>query len=281
MTTEVLAPASSPSGVDKFLSTTLTAPKPKETTSPAPANEKPIENKTVTPPAEPAKAEAAPPASPAPSDGEKKTDAIPPEFQAVKKQLSEQTTANKKLGRSNIELLQKNKQLQQELLALKEKFDPSYTPPPAPTPEQERAVIEMQAREVTSRKVAEERYGLETVQKKIYAEDGAYRQLIEEQPWQHQRVMASDNPVLEAFQVLEEVEVLNTLGRSTASVLENVGKTLREQHWKEWTAQAKLTPAENPGKPVALVGDARGDGGNNEARPAPKFDLHSFNRHIA
>lgn len=281
MTTEVLAPASPSSGVDKFLSTTLTAPKPKEATSPAPANEKPVENKTVTPPAEPAKAEAAPPASPASSDGEKKPDALPPEFQAVKKQLSEQTTANKKLGRSNIELLQKNKQLQQELLALKEKFDPSYTPPPAPTPEQERAVIEMQAREVTSRKVAEERYGLETVQKKIYAEDGAYRQLIEEQPWQHQRVMASDNPVLEAFQVLEEVEVLNTLGRSTASVLENVGKTLREQHWKEWTAQAKMPPADNPGKPVNLVGDARGDGGNNEARPAPKFDLHSFNRHIA
>ena len=129
--------------------------------------------------------------------------------------------------------------------------------------------------------MAEERYGLEVVQSKIYAEDSPYQQLIREHPWQHHRVMASDNPVLEAFQVLDEAEVLNTFGRSSTAVLENVGKALKEQHWKEWTAQAKLTPADSPGKPVATLGDARGDGGGNEARPTPKFDLHSFNRHIA
>ena len=281
MSTEVLAPASSPTGVDGFLKSTLTAMKPTETTSPAPANEKPVENKSVTPPAAPAKAEAAPPASPAPSGEEKTADALPPEFAAIKKQLGEQTNANKKLGKSNIELLQSNKALKQEIEKLKAQFDPSYTPPPGPTPEQERALIEFQAREVTSKKVAEERYGLEVVQSKIYAEDSPYQQLIREHPWQHHRVMASDNPVLEAFQVLDEAEVLNTFGRSSTAVLENVGKALKEQHWKEWTAQAKLTPADSPGKPVATLGDARGDGGGNEARPTPKFDLHSFNRHIA
>ncbi|MDH4098140.1 MAG: hypothetical protein OEW25_03785 [Nitrospira sp.] len=285
MPTDVLAPASSPTGVDGFLKSTLTAMKPTETISPAPANEKPsekpVESKSTTPPAAPAKAEAAPPASPAPSDGEKPADALPPEFAAVKKQLGEQTSANKKLGRSNVELLQKNKQMAQEIQKLKEQFDPSYTPPAGPTPEQERAMIEFQAREVTSRKVAEERYGLEVVQSKIYAEDSPYQQLIRENPWQHHRVMASDNPVLEAFTVLDEAEVLNTFGRSQAAVLENVGKTLREQHWKEWTAQAKVTPADSPGKAVATLGEARGDGGGNEARQAPVFDLRTFNRHIA
>lgn len=281
MPTDVLAPASSPTGVDSFLKSTLTAMKPTETTSPAPANEKKDESKTVTPPAEPAKAEAAPPASPVPSDGEKKADAMPPEIAAIKKQLGEQTSANKKLGRSNIELLQQNKKMAQEIQKLKEQFDPSYTPPAGPTPEQERAMIEFQAREVTSRKVAEERFGLEVVQSKIYADDSPYQQLIRENPWQHHRVMASDNPVLEAFTVLDEADVLNTFGRSQTAVLENVGKTLREQHWKEWTAQAKVTPADSPGKSVATLGEARGDGGGNEARPAPVFDIRSFNRHIA
>lgn len=280
MSTDVLAPASSPTGVDKFLSTTLTAMKPKETTSPAPANEKKEESKTVTPPAEQAKADTAPPASPEPSDGEKKSDAAPPNFEAIQKQLGEQTRANKKLGKSNIDLLQRNKQLLQEIEKLKEQFDPSYTPPVGLTPEQEKEKIEFAVREDASKQEAEKRYGLETVQSKIYADDGPFGQLVAEQPWQLMRLKHSQNPVLEAFQILEESEVLNTYGRSTTAVLENVGKTLREQHWKEWTAQAKLTPADSPGKPVATLGDARGDGGGNEARQAPKFDLHSFNPHI-
>ena len=284
MATDVLAPASSPSGVDRFLQATLTVQKPTETTSPAPANDNkvvPDGTTSATPPAAPAKADTAPPASPTPSDGEKKPDALPPEFAAIKKQLGEQTMANKKLGRSNIDLLQQNKALKQTIEDLQARFDPSYTPPAGPTPEQERAKIQMEEREAVSRKYADEKYGADVVQSKIYAEDGPYAQLIREQPWLHHRVMSSDDIVAEAFAVLEEVDMLNKFGRSSAAVLENVGKTLRDQHWKEWTAQAKLPPPENPGKPVATLGDARGDGGGNEARIAPKFDLHNFNRHIA
>lgn len=291
MATEMLAPVSSPSGVDRFLTSTLTAIKPNETTAPASANEKQTatekgesstkkETTTVSSTEHTASADSASTASPAPSGEEKKTDAQPPEWAAIQKQLGEQTRANKKLGKSNIELLQKNKELANELKELRVKLDPSYQPPAGPTPEQERALIEFQARESTSRKVAEEKYGAEAVQAKIYAEDSPYRQLISDHPWVHQRVLGSDNPVLEIFQVLDEFEVFTTYGRSPGAVLENVEKNVKDKLWKQWNAQAKGTPEQTTGKAVATLGETRGDTGSTATRAAPAFDLSSFNRYI-
>lgn len=277
MMTETLAPASSPSGVDTFLTRTLPSRPAQEATSPAPANEsKPVPASSA--PAAPAAGTA--PTPPDPSTEGKTQDGTLPDVAAIQKQLGEQTRANKKLGKSNIDLLKKNQEMAKELQDLKAKFDPSYQPPAGPTPEQERALIEFESRETLSRKMAEEKYGAEAVLAKIYAEDSPYRQLISEHPWVHQRVLGAEAPVMEIFEVLNEFEVLNTYGRTTDSVLENVGKAIKDKLWTEWTAQAKNLPAEQTGRPVATMGQVRGDAGPQADRTAPKFDLHGFNRHI-
>lgn len=277
MTTATLAPASAPTGVDAFLNSTLTSITTKETTSPAPAKTETTTPATPAAPAEKAEATAPPPSDPS---TETKTDGTLPDIAAIQKQLGEQTRANKKLGKSNIDLLKKNQEMARELQELRTKFDPSYTPPAGPSPEQERAVVEFQTRETVSRKFAEDKYGLETVQAKIYAEDSPYRQLISEHPWVHQRVLGAESPVMEIFQVLDEFEVLNTYGRTTGAVLENVQGAIKDKLWKEWTAQAKAIPAEHAGKPVATMGQVRGDAGPTQDRSTPKFELHGFNRHI-
>jgi len=248
---------------------------PQQSAAAAPATEAKTES-----PAAPQAPAAPTPA--APSGGDPKTDAAKPlDVEAVMRQLNDQTKANKKLGRNNIQLLEENKRLKAEMQELRTKFDSSYTPPAGPTPEQELAAKEFQAREAASRKVAEEKYGADFIRDKIFADDSPYRQLIAEQPWIHHRVMTSDTPILEAIDALNEHEVLSTFGRNPAVVLENVTKAIEPQLWTKWTQQAKSAPADQPGQPVNTLGDARGDSGvTSAAKPAPVFDLASFNRHI-
>lgn len=278
MSTDTLAPASSPSGVDQFLNATLAGLTPSETTSPASANSKsaPVESPVAS-------KDAAPPAPVAPSGDMKPTDAAakPVDMDEVMRQLNDQTKANKKLGKNNIALLEQVKSLKAEMQELRSKYDGTYTPPVGPTPEQERAMLEYQAREAASRKVADEKYGTETVQAKIFAEDSPYRQLISEHPWVHARVMGSDTPILEAFTVMDEMEVLTKFGTSTQSVLDNVTKVVKDNLWKEWTQQMAKGAGETPGKPVATLGEARGDAGRqDQSRQQPAFILSQFNRHI-
>jgi hypothetical protein len=226
----------------------------------------------------------APAAAVAPSGDQKPADAAakPVDMNEVMRQLNDQTKANKKLGRNNIELLNQVKSLKTELQEMRAKYDGTYTPPAGPTPEQERAMMEYQAREAASRRIADEKYGPEKVTATIFAEDSPYRQLIAEHPWVHARVMGSDAPLLEAFSALEEFDVLTKFGKSPDAVLQNVEKAVKDKLWKEWTEQMANSQREQPGKPVATLGEARGDTVRQaDGKPVAVFDPRAFNRHIA
>jgi cell division protein FtsB len=273
MPTDTLTPAS-PSGVESFLTSTLAAIKPQETTSAAQSPD------SSTPAQAPASA-APPSASGPPQTEEKKAEAAPSIPESVQKQLGEQTKANKRLGRENVELKRTLDALKNEIKDLRSKYDGTYQAPTGPTPEQEKALVEFQAREAASRKVAEDQYGSEAIQAKIYAEDSPYRTLISEHPWVHQRVMGSDTPILEALTVLEEFEVWSQFGRTKDAVLTNVEKTVKDKLWKEWTQQMAQTAKPHTGKPVATLGEVRGDESRTaQGRPAPGFSLNQFNRYI-
>lgn len=273
MTTEILAPASPPSGVEQFLANSLATLTPATGTPAASA---------TTDETKPS-ADAAP-ASPAPSGGDspaESADAPPSKLEAVLRQLTDQTKANKKLGRSNVDLQQKVKDLTAKLQQLQQKVEGTYVDAPGPTPEQQQALMEFQARESASRKVAEEQYGADTIHAKIYAEDAPYRQLIAEYPWLHHRVLTSDTPILEALQALEEMEVLSTYGRSAPAVLENVTQQVKEQLWKQWTQQQQTAKDARPGGAVHTLGDARGQSDVGGAtKPVATFSPATFNRHI-
>jgi hypothetical protein len=271
MPTDTLTPASSQTGVDRFLAGTLATITPTASTSAAPVKTE----TTSEPPA------SAAPAPVVPSGDEKKTDAAPaPTMETVLKQLGDQTKANKKLGRSNIDLLRQSQELKAELKELRAKVEGTYTAPTGPTPEQERALMDFQAREAASRKVAEEKYGADFIKSHIFDEDSPYRQLISEHPWIHQRVMGSDTPILEALDAMNEQEVLTTYGTTPASVLANVSKAVKDQLWKEWTQQTQTPHAQTAGASVSTLGEARGDSGASAARTTLAFDPGSLNRHI-
>jgi hypothetical protein len=272
MSNDTVMPAPATTGVDRFLASTLA------TVTPAPAPAASV----VSTDAKPEPSAAAVPAPVVPSGDVKKTDApaVPPTIETVMKQLGEQTTANKKLGRSNIELLQQSKAMKAELAALRAHVEGTASEPAKPTPEQDRALIEFQAREAASRKVAEEKYGADFIKAQIFDEESPYRQLIGEHPWIHQRVMGSDTPILEALDALNEHQVLSTYGKTAASVLENVSKAVKEQLWNEWTQAQQKTTQPQAGASVSTLGDARGETGGTTGKPAAPFTLDSFNRHI-
>ena len=269
MPTDVLTPASSPSGVDAFLSQTLATLTPAEPTPAAPASASTVPSAPPT---------GVPPT--APSSEPVKSDASEPTLKSVQKQLGDQTKANKRLGRENLDLKRRVETLTTEMKELRAKLDGTPLEPTGPTPEQERALIEYNAREAASRKVAEEQYGAEVIQQKIFAEDSPYRHLIGEFPWVHQRVLGSETPVLEALDALEEHQVLSQFGRTSKAVLENVEQAVKDKLWKEWTAQMTTAPPQS-GKPVATLGDVRGDAARKgDTKPVSVFDVRGFSRHI-
>lgn len=273
MSNSATTPAPMQTGVDRFLAGTLATITP----APAPAPAAPV----VSTDAKPEPSASAAPAPVVPSGDAKKTDAAPvPTIETVMKQLGEQTVANKKLGRSNIELLQQSKALKAELAELRAKVEGTPSAPSGPTPEQERALVEFQAREAASRKVAEDKYGVEFIKTQIFDEDSAYRQLISEHPWIHQRVMGSDTPILEALDALNEHQVLTTYGKTPATVLENVSKAVKDQLWNQWTQEAQHTPQSQPGAAVSTLGDTRGESGGGAGKPSSLFDPGTLNRHI-
>ena len=273
MSNSVTTPAPMQTGVDRFLAGTLATITP----APAPAPAAPVASTDAKP-------EPSAPAAPAPvvpSGDVKKTDAAPATtIEAVMKQLGEQTVANKKLGRSNIELLQQSKALKAELAELRAKVEGTPSAPAGPTPEQERALVEFQAREAASRKVAEEKYGVEFIKTQIFDEESPYRQLIGEHPWIHQRVMGSDTPILEALDALNEHQVLTTYGKTPTSVLENVTKAVKDQLWNQWTQESQQTSPSKPGATVNTLGDARGEPGSGTVKASSLFDPGMLNRHI-
>lgn len=273
MSNSVATPAPVQTGVDRFLAGSLATVAP---SAPAPAAS--VVSTSASEPSAPAA-----PAPVVPSGDVKKTDVTPaPSIEMVVKQLGEQTVANKKLGRSNIELLRQSKELKAELAALRARVDGTPSEPAGPTPEQERALIDFQAREAASRKVAEDKYGVEFIKTQLFDEESPYRQLISEHPWIHQRVMGSDTPILEALDALNEHQVLTTYGKTTASVLENVSKAVKDQLWNQWTQETQQARQAQPGAAVNTLGDTRGESGGATSRPATTslFDPGSLNRYI-
>ena len=107
-------------------------------------------------------------------------------------------------------------------------YDPEKDQPAQPTMQDVQHNAELLGKVKASRKIAEETYGAENIQKLIYA-DGAPFRAIENDPYIQARVLAADAPVLEAMKILDEQQFHAKWGDSPREIEQNIRKKAEEE----------------------------------------------------
>jgi hypothetical protein len=163
-----------------------------------------------------------------------------------------------KLGREVQELKSRMSQVIEENRVLQARLDGTYEEPQQPTPEQIAERAKFEGREIASRELANQKYGAEHVEERIYAEQSEYKGLIAQEPWYHVRVANSPQPTLEAWTVLEEHAFKAQYGNDPTQWTVKIIAEARPAIEAEITKKLHVTPT---GQPAPSVTQARGDGG--------------------
>lgn len=148
----------------------------------------------------------------------------------LRKELSDQTKANLKLGRKVADLTKK----------LQEVSDKLDGKDPGNKTDEDKAKEAWEAfkqRSADSEAEAIEEYGDEFVRKTAYEETGPYRQIASRKPWLANRVLGAEKPVHEVLAIVAEEEVLSEFGRTKEAVLEKAKEILRPILFKEFQTE--------------------------------------------
>lgn len=179
--------------------------------------------------------------------------------------------AARRLGKEVQDLKAQLAQQAEELRVFKAKADGTYEEPQGPTPEQVQAKAIFEGRELASRELANQKYGPDKVQARIYDPECELNQFLTEQQqdgqtWQNLRIVQSHQPTMEAWKILEERAFQKTYGTDPTQWKAKILAEARPSMVEEIRAELKKTLAAMPtGAPAPSVTVARGDGG-----PAPR-----------
>lgn len=165
--------------------------------------------------------------------------------------------AARRLGKQVQELHSKLDLLAEENRVLTAKANGTYEEPQGPTPEQIQARAVFEGRELASRELAEQRYGADQVQARIYDKGSELHQLLQAQPWHESRIANSLQPTLEAWTILEEDRFRKHYGNDPSKWAANI---LAEHEPALLDKLKKTLHATPTGAPAPSVTQARGDG---------------------
>ena len=162
------------------------------------------------------------------------------------------------LGKQVHELKTHVDQLAEENRILKARLDGTYEEPQDPTPEQIQMRAKFAGLELASREIANQRYGEEAVNERIYAKDSDLNKLREECPWMDARISVSHQPTVEAWNILEEHAFKQKYGADPSAWKTKILAEARPAMLEELRKTLQVTPI---GGPAPTVTQARGDGG--------------------
>ncbi len=152
----------------------------------------------------------------------------------LKKQLAEQTKANKRLGKELADLRDAQRKLAEDNHVLLAKLRGDYQEPAQPTPEQTAAEAVFKERERSSRKVAEELFGAEAMNKRIYGDNPDEKPeltlLIEEEKASNAgqisptklAILLDDAPAVKAMRVLQTRDFVAQYGEDPTKWAEKI-----------------------------------------------------------
>ena len=184
---------------------------------------------------------------------------------AVKKQLADQTKANKRLGKELAELREEQRRQAEENKILLAKLKGEYEEPPQPTIEQVRAEEKFKERERLSYKKAVEVFGQETMDTRAFGNGSELETIIlEEKKTNPGRVSAtqvaillSEEPAMEAMRILQTRDFAAQYGEDPTKWAEKVIADAKPKILEELKKQ--LTTPVTGGQPPT-VSNGRGAG---------------------
>lgn len=209
----------------------------------APAVEAKAETKVDPKPVEPVEAKATP-----------KGDEKPKDEQAEKRLKDTQSWGNEE-HKARLAAEQRERDLKTRLERIEQKLDGTYEEPRTPSPEQLTFDAEMKGKIKASHRAAVRKHGEEYVVNTVWKDDSPYMKLQAANPLVAQRVMASDDPVQEALDVLQEEADAKKYGRTSEEMRKKIEEELRPQITKEVTDGFKT----KPGPSVNTLGNVRGE----------------------
>jgi chromosome segregation ATPase len=169
--------------------------------------------------------------------------------------------AARRLGKQVRDLETTMAQLAEENKVLKARLDGTYEEPQGPTPEQIQARAMFEGREIASRELASQRYGEEKVHERIYSKDSELNQLRGAHPWIDARIATSQQPTLEAWNILEEHAFKSKYGNDPSEWKAKILAELKPVIIEEFKKTLHASPT---GAPAPSVTQARGDGGPSQ-----------------
>jgi len=174
--------------------------------------------------------------------------------QLEKRLKDTQTWANEEHKRA-LKAEREAKALQERLDRIEKKIDGTYEPPATPSTEQLAYDAEMRGKIRASHRAAVRKHGEDFVMNNVWLPESPYMKLQTANPRIAERVMASDDPVQEALDVLAEEEDAKKYGRTSEEWKKAMEAELKPKITQEVLASLKT----KPGPATNTLGNVRGE----------------------
>lgn len=252
------AKAGAPAEQPKSFSDVLYATEPAQTADTSDVTKTEPEQKQDTDAAS-AKADATPPAD-AKQEPVAKAEEKVEEKDPVKEQLANQTAAARRLGKEKADLQSKVDTLVAQNEELIARINGTFKEKPKPSADQVAREADFRGREKAARPIAEQEFGAEEVQAKIYDKDAAFPALADKKPWLLVEVSEHPQPPVAAMKILHREEFMSKYGDDPRKWEEKILETAKPKLFAEFKTQLEKQPV---GKEVPTVSTARNAGGAN------------------
>jgi regulator of replication initiation timing len=182
----------------------------------------------------------------------------------LKEQLSNQTAANRRLGRELSDLRRQMNQLAEENKTLQSKLDGTYKEPPKETPEQAAKRAAFKEREAISQKVAESLFGADAMEAKVYGEKSVWNEIIAAEQKAHdgdsptlRSALYDEQPAVAAMRAVQRYEFTKKYGDDPAKWVEAIVAEHKPKIIEEIKKQLGKPPV---GQTTVSVTEGRGAG---------------------
>jgi hypothetical protein len=173
-----------------------------------------------------------------------------------------------------------NQELLDSVKRLEAKFEGKYeeaTPEEAQQKAAKQAFDEYVERQNAGRPDIVAEVGEENFRTLVEAEDSKFRQVAVKKPHLARRIMESENPSREAWEVVQEESIFEEFGKDRKSVLAKAKDILREELFKEFEKEKK---PEKPHPAPSLRG-SRPSGESAASGATHGFTVRNLFRHTA
>ncbi len=153
----------------------------------------------------------------------------PTDLKTLEKRLKDTRDSFTKERKARTDLEKEVKAMRDEQKVLKAQLEGTYIAPAEPSAEERIAQEKTLERVRLSKKVAEDKLGVDLVDKLVWADDSPYKAIEQADPYVKARVFGSDSPVEEAVKVVKEHEFFEKYGRDPEKIKEAIYAEVHKQ----------------------------------------------------